>query len=193
MNFRQRMSWLLVLFFLALSALLSYYIFEFSDQYNDLALEHVQAYSDTVKNNPHLLTFYQKITRYLVTLPFWLWLVILMIPYLQVFCLLVACTKSDPMKASIVMVPMCLCLKLSSILSKSSGGSSRTDILIHTEASKLPDETWSDTSWMCIVIVSPLTVLFCINRWIMNIPDCDGCNDQLHHQGIFQLWKVVNI
>ena len=135
------MAWLFVLFFLAVSALISYYIFEFSDQYNDLALEHVQAYSDTVKNNPHLLTFYQKITRYLVTLPFWLWMVILMIPYLQVFCLLVACTKSDPMKASIVMVPVCLCLKLSSLLGNRSSNSRTSDILVHTEASKLPDGT----------------------------------------------------
>lgn len=139
MNFRQRISWLVVFVFLAVSAFLSYYMFELSDQYNDLALEHVQHYADTVKHNPHLLTITQRVTRYLVTLPFWLWTVLLMIPYLQVFCMLVACTRSDPMKASIVMVPVCLCVKLASLLGNNS--TRRTDLLVHTEASKLPVDT----------------------------------------------------
>ncbi|XP_038073534.1 transmembrane protein 251-like [Patiria miniata] len=112
MNFRQRMGWLMVVLFLSLSALILYYMFEISETYNGLMLEHVQSYASSLKNNPGGITWRQTITNHLVSLPFWLWVVILMVPYLQVFCLLIACTKNDPLTASIALAPVCLFLRL---------------------------------------------------------------------------------
>lgn len=119
MKFRQRMGWLFVVLFLALSCFLWYFIFELSDQYNALALDHVQTYSDTLRLNPNQLTWYMSITRRLVALPFWFWALIFGIPYLQIFCILIACTRSDPLSATIMVVPVFLCMKLASLGSKS--------------------------------------------------------------------------
>ncbi|XP_022090651.1 transmembrane protein 251-like [Acanthaster planci] len=112
MNFRQRMGWLMVVVFLLLSALILYYMFEISETYNGLALEHVQSYASSLKNNPGGITWRQTITNRLVSLPFWLWMGILLVPYLQVFCLLIACTKNDPLTAGMALGPVCLVLRL---------------------------------------------------------------------------------
>lgn len=112
MNFRQRISWLLVALFLLISCFIVYYIFEISDQYNSLAITHMSKYEMDMKNDPNSLTMEQSVKRKLFSLPFWGWLLILLIPYLQVFCLLVACTKNDPANATVMVVPCFLCLRI---------------------------------------------------------------------------------
>ncbi|PIK62680.1 putative transmembrane protein [Apostichopus japonicus] len=71
-------------------------------------------YEMDLKKDPSSLTVEQSVKRKLFSLPFWGWLIILLIPYLQVFCLLVACTKSDPANATVMVVPCFLCLRLAS-------------------------------------------------------------------------------
>ena len=112
MNFRQRMSWIFLLIFLGISCLIAYYIFELSDQYDDLALVHVQTYHDTLRLNPHQLTWYMSITRRMVELPFWFWVFVIGLPYFQIFLVLIACTRSDPLNATVMVVPLFLCMKI---------------------------------------------------------------------------------
>ena len=134
MNFRQRMGWLMVVVFLLLSALILYYMFEISETYNGLVLEHVQSYANSLKTNPGGITWRQTFTSKLVALPFWLWLVIFLVPYLQVFCLLIACTKNDPMTASTAMAPICLVLRLCACTGKETTTSRQygLDVPLHT-------------------------------------------------------------
>ncbi|XP_071793181.1 lysosomal enzyme trafficking factor-like [Asterias amurensis] len=135
MNFRQRMGWLMVILFLSLSGLVIYYMFEIGETYNGLVLEHVQSYANSLKTNPEGITWRQTITGKLVALPFWCWGVIFAIPYLQVFCLLIACTKNDPLTASIAMAPICLVLRVCSCKGKEVTTSSKQyglDVPVHT-------------------------------------------------------------
>ncbi|KAJ8045108.1 hypothetical protein HOLleu_08040 [Holothuria leucospilota] len=112
MNFRQRISWLLVALFLFLSFVIVYYLFEISDQYNSFALTHISKFESDLSKDPNSVTIEQSVKRKLFSLPFWAWLIILLLPYLQIFCLLVACTKNDPMNATVMVVPCFLCLRI---------------------------------------------------------------------------------
>ncbi|XP_071512124.1 lysosomal enzyme trafficking factor-like [Diadema antillarum] len=113
------MAWIFLVFYLGISVLMAYFIFEISDQYNILALEHVQTYTDTLRLNPHQLTWYMSIMRRVVALPFWFWVMVFILPYLQVFCIIIACTRSDPMNATVMVVPVFLCMKVLSIGNRS--------------------------------------------------------------------------
>ena len=97
-----------------LSFFIVYYMFEISDQYNSLAITHMSKYEMDIKKDPGSLTVEQSVKQKLFSLPFWGWLLILLIPYLQVFCLLVACTKNDPANATVMVVPCFLCLRIAS-------------------------------------------------------------------------------
>ncbi|ELT99513.1 hypothetical protein CAPTEDRAFT_172561 [Capitella teleta] len=91
MNFRQRLSWLLAAVFLAVSCALVYYIFELSDSFNTLALDHIQRYhTDTQSSSSSSLL------SHISDIPFHLLVVIIVLPYLQVFCMIIACTKPEP-------------------------------------------------------------------------------------------------
>ncbi|XP_071963425.1 lysosomal enzyme trafficking factor-like [Antedon mediterranea] len=112
MNFRQRVAWLALAVFLAVSFALAYYIFEISDSYNIFALENISNNKAILEDNNEHSNVFQRLKANILALPFWLWVIVLLVPYLQVFCVLLACTKTNPKNASLMMVPICILLKL---------------------------------------------------------------------------------
>ncbi len=92
MNFRQRIAWLLVAVYLVLTSAIVYYIFDINDGYSAYALEHVERDHDKKSTSGKFWTT----LGHLMDIPLPLWILILVLPYLQVFCMLLACTKSNP-------------------------------------------------------------------------------------------------
>ncbi|KAI8788762.1 transmembrane protein 251 [Biomphalaria glabrata] len=89
MKFRQRMAWILLTLFLTASFAFAYYLFEINDHFNTMAVEHVQIeHGGDIKAG----TFLEHATH----LPLAVWLLIFLLPYLQVFGLLLACTRPEP-------------------------------------------------------------------------------------------------
>ncbi|RUS76073.1 hypothetical protein EGW08_016147 [Elysia chlorotica] len=89
MKFRQRMAWLLLVLFLSFSCACAYYVFEINNHFNHMAIEHVRSeHGGDVKAG----TFLEHATH----LPLAVWLLIFLLPYLQVFGLLLACTRPEP-------------------------------------------------------------------------------------------------
>ncbi|CAG5123704.1 unnamed protein product [Candidula unifasciata] len=84
MKFRQRLAWLLLTIFLGLSFAFAYYVFEINDQFNHMALEHVQVQHG---GDTRAGTFLEHVTH----LPLAVWLLIFL-----VFGLLLACTRPEP-------------------------------------------------------------------------------------------------
>ncbi|XP_053553506.1 lysosomal enzyme trafficking factor isoform X1 [Bombina bombina] len=103
MNFRQRMGWIGVSLYLLLSAAAFYYVFEINDTYNRLALEHVQP-QDSYKGG----TWTHSLKARLLSLPFWLWATVFLIPYFQVFLFLYSCTRADPKTVGYCIIPICV-------------------------------------------------------------------------------------
>ncbi|KAG8185863.1 hypothetical protein JTE90_004405 [Oedothorax gibbosus] len=106
MKFRQRLAWLLLFLYLFLSLVIVYYCFELSDQYNTMALEHSKLH--------HSATTQKDSTwgpwSHLPDVPFFLWIFLFAIPYLQVFFCLYVCTKPEP-KEILSFVPFLMCSK----------------------------------------------------------------------------------
>ncbi|XP_063803644.1 lysosomal enzyme trafficking factor [Pseudophryne corroboree] len=105
MNFRQRMGWIGVGLYLLVSAAAFYYVFEINETYNTLALEQVQVKPpdrDTEASWVHSLK------ARLLSLPFWLWAALFLLPYFQVFLFLYSCTRADPRTVGYCIIPICL-------------------------------------------------------------------------------------
>ena len=100
MKFRQRVSWLLVAMYLAATCGVVYYIFELSDSFNSLALDHMEKYhSASASRDDGWSSWLGGIGSaiwHLTDIPLTVWFIILVFPYLQVFCMLLACTKPEP-------------------------------------------------------------------------------------------------
>ena len=91
MNFRQRIAWLLVAMYLALTSAIVYYIFDINDGYSAYALEHVERDHGKTSSGKFWSLF-----NHIMDIPLPVWILILVLPYLQVFSMLLACTKPDP-------------------------------------------------------------------------------------------------
>jgi hypothetical protein len=90
MNFRQRVSWVLVALYLAATAGLVYYVFEISERFNQYALDHISRYrGDGGGGGEHSGWHLADVPAAVVAL-------VVVVPYLQVFCVLHACTQPDP-------------------------------------------------------------------------------------------------
>ena len=126
MNFRQRVAWLLVAVFLVGTCGMAYYIFEISDQFSVYALQHVETYHSgrsivsgegggrersSRKDPTGGVGWALSVGHHLVDIPLALWLLLLVLPYLQVFCLLLACTKAEPRYSPAYLWPLFLYLK----------------------------------------------------------------------------------
>ncbi|CAH1791398.1 unnamed protein product [Owenia fusiformis] len=96
MQFRQRMAWLMVIIFLAGTCGIVYYIFDVSEQFNQFALDHVQKYHQGIQEDESELSYFRSFMRHLTDIPLPLWMLLFSLPYLQVFCMLLACTKPEP-------------------------------------------------------------------------------------------------
>ena len=100
MNFRQRVAWLLLLSYLACSCAALYYLFELQNWYNMYAVEHIETHhSDS------------SLTWRLVDMPAKMWMVVLVTVYLQVFFLLLVCTKAMPQCSLALFWPLYLYLQ----------------------------------------------------------------------------------
>ncbi|KPP78566.1 transmembrane protein 251-like [Scleropages formosus] len=108
MNFRQRMGWIGVWLYLLASLSGLYYIFEVNQTYNRLTLQHVDP---AARGTPPVSdsgtspssSWMTSLKMYLISLPFWLWATLFLIPYLQVFLFIYSCTRADPRTTSSVM------------------------------------------------------------------------------------------
>lgn len=105
MNFRQRMGWIGVGLYLLASAAAFYYVFEINETYNRLALEHIQQHPEEPREGT---TWTHSLKARFLSLPFWFWTVIFLIPYLQMFLFLYSCTRADPKTVGYCIIPICL-------------------------------------------------------------------------------------
>lgn len=87
MNFRQRMAWLCLTFYLATSVALAYYFLDIADQYGQFSLEHSKLHDSSGSNIP-----YWQFWRHIGDIPFAVLIILLAIPYLQIFAALFYCT-----------------------------------------------------------------------------------------------------
>ena len=88
MNFRQRIAWLCLALYLVFSFAAVYYFLEIADQFAEFSVEHSKLHDATDSNNASLWRFWQHIGD----VPFHILVLILAIPYLQVFAALFYCT-----------------------------------------------------------------------------------------------------
>lgn len=100
MNFRQRMGWVGVAFYLLLSVMAAYYIFEV----HSFSLERVQRAGTSPSAPPPAITVHGSL------LPVWMWALIFLLPYLQLFLFLFSCTRADPRAVGYCVLPVCIAL-----------------------------------------------------------------------------------
>ncbi|XP_029453696.1 transmembrane protein 251 isoform X1 [Rhinatrema bivittatum] len=105
MNFRQRMGWIGVGLYLLASAAAFYYVFEINETYSRLALEHIQQHPRESREGT---TWTHAVRARLLSLPFWLWVTIFLVPYVQMFLFLYSCTRADPKTVGYCIIPVCL-------------------------------------------------------------------------------------
>ena len=74
MNFRQRISWLLVICYLAATMGIMYYVFEISERFNQYALDHISRYSQGQAHTGW----------HIADIPLPVIMLIVILPYLQV-------------------------------------------------------------------------------------------------------------
>ncbi|XP_063722293.1 lysosomal enzyme trafficking factor-like [Symsagittifera roscoffensis] len=91
-NTRQTVSWVLLLMYLGGTFYLMHYLFDISDQYSQLALDHAKHYK---KKDRQLLGIYDMIAEHMFNVPFSWWIVILLVPYISIFALLITCTRTN--------------------------------------------------------------------------------------------------
>lgn len=113
MNFRQRMGWIGVGAYLMFSITAVYYMFEINQTYNRFTLAQVEKPGGTRPPPPRAAdsaSWTQSVKSRLLLLPFWLWAVLFLVPYLQVFLFLYSCTRADPRTVGYCILPVCLAL-----------------------------------------------------------------------------------
>ena len=113
MNFRQRISWLFVGLYLTLTCALFYYIFEISDRFNTFALDHVNRYHKVLLQKTGVVEEVKtsdesswSFLSHVADVPLVAWLFIFLVPYLQIFAMLLACTKPSPQFSMAYMWPI---------------------------------------------------------------------------------------
>lgn len=88
MNFRQRIAWLCLAFYLASSFAAAYYFLDIADQFGQFSVEHSKLHQTADSSDIPAWRFWQHIGD----VPFHILVLILAIPYLQVFAALFYCT-----------------------------------------------------------------------------------------------------
>lgn len=140
MKFRQRIAWVAIIAYLAATCGLFFYIFEINETYNRYALDHHTQFhpnpilfaeqrwnrkqqktlqeewkfkSELKKPDPHTVKamVWHRIFSHLTDIPLPVWLLLLLLPYLQVFFMLLACTKTDPRQSIALLWPGIFYLK----------------------------------------------------------------------------------
>lgn len=127
MNFRQRLAWGSVIFYLFLTVIFVFFVVGNSDNYTAFAVEHVEQYhksdslkSDKLQNEYQTLHSWQislwSLLYHLSDVPLVIWIVMLVLPYLQVFCMLLACTKPEPRHSIAFIWPCVVCTTVGKML-----------------------------------------------------------------------------
>ena len=115
MNFRQRVAWLLLLCYLTCSCAVLYYVFELHSWYSFYTVERVDTrHSDTRhSDNRHSDTRHSDVTPawHFVGVPSKVWIGALVTAYLQVFFLLLVCTRAAPKCSLALFWPLYLYLQ----------------------------------------------------------------------------------
>ncbi|KAJ8269914.1 hypothetical protein GJAV_G00108180 [Gymnothorax javanicus] len=90
-----------------------YYVFEINQTYNRLTLDRVDeaaeeraADTDAASPSSFSMSWNQSLKTRLLALPFWLWMIIFLVPYLQVFLFLYSCTRPDPRTVGYCILPI---------------------------------------------------------------------------------------
>lgn len=86
------MAWLIVVAYLAATFSFFYYMFEINEHYNKYAVDHVQKYHATENGE----TIISSIWDHLMDIPLSVWLLLFLLPYLQIFLMILACTRVEP-------------------------------------------------------------------------------------------------
>lgn len=128
MNFRQRMGWVGMALYLLLSVLAVYYVFEV----HSISLEHVQKDAASPSALPLTVHWSHSISARLPPFPVWMWAVVFLLPYLQLFLFLFSCTRTDPRAVGYCVLPVCLALLCSRHLSARKTANQRGPPLIDT-------------------------------------------------------------
>ncbi|KAL4641847.1 transmembrane protein 251 [Arapaima gigas] len=116
MNFRQRMGWIGVGLYLLASAAALYYVFEISQRYNRSTLEFVEqaargpAPPEGLASASSSPSWTSSLKTGVLSLPFWLWATLFLLPYLQVFLFLYSCTRADPKTVGYCILPIFLAI-----------------------------------------------------------------------------------
>lgn len=117
MNFRQRIGWIGMGLYLLASVAAFYYVFEINQTYNRLTLNYVEeaaeeppALADPAAPSSSSVSWHHSLKTRLLTFPFWLWMIIFLIPYLQVFLFLYSCTRPDPRTVGYCILPIFLAM-----------------------------------------------------------------------------------
>ncbi|KAL4656380.1 transmembrane protein 251 [Arapaima gigas] len=112
MNFRQRMGWIGMWLYLLASLAGLYYVFEVNQTYSQFTLEHVEPAApgspEGRESDSPAFSWTTSLKMYLISLPFWLWATLFLIPYLQVFLFIYSCTRADPRTVGYCILPFCL-------------------------------------------------------------------------------------
>lgn len=95
MKFRQRIAWLAVILYLTASFGFVYYIFEINDHFNSFALDHVRTYHEGDRAFVVL-----SLWHHAADIPLAIWLMIFLLPYLQIFGMLLAWTRVEPWRST---------------------------------------------------------------------------------------------
>ncbi|KAK3093501.1 hypothetical protein FSP39_016518 [Pinctada imbricata] len=149
MKFRQRLAWLVASGYLAGSFLSLYYLFEINDRYNQFALDHVNSAhkgdsNQKVKDNiPSLEGSRTSSWHHLADVPLGVWFVIFIVPYLQIFFMILACTRAEPKMSYAFLWPGMiymryqemvgwLCHKQHTLKSMNSTVYTNGDVVLHT-------------------------------------------------------------
>lgn len=100
MKFRQRLAWLGVILYLSASFGFVYYIFEISEHFNSYALEHVQNY-----HGDSAISLSSSFWQHVTDIPMAVWLLFFLLPYLQIFGMLLAGTRAEPWRSTAFLWP----------------------------------------------------------------------------------------
>ncbi|XP_052822089.1 lysosomal enzyme trafficking factor [Octopus bimaculoides] len=125
MKFRQRIAWVTIVVYLSITCALTYYVFEINEKYTKYAFDHSSKFhldpklgrkvgiakNTIMETNSSETSVLHRMFSHLSDIPLLIWIILFMIPYFQVFFLLLACTKPDPRLSLALLWPNILYLK----------------------------------------------------------------------------------
>lgn len=115
MRFRQRLAWLVIVFFLAATCALVYYIFEINEHFNKFAIDHVEKFhTNSETEDTHGLW------HHIIDIPAFVFFIIFIMAYLQIFFMILACTRTEPKHSFAYIWPIFLSTKVKSLVSNCS-------------------------------------------------------------------------